>query len=81
MVLPPFRSFISTKSKKVVVNGEERHIYDRLNPGDVVEVITGATAKVPEPEWLNHCSASTARRLRVVLARVTLKEASKKARR
>lgn len=72
------QEFYLDKIKKVVVNGEERHIYDRLNPGDVVEVITGATAKVPEPEWLNHCSASTARRLRVVLARVTLKEASKK---
>ncbi len=72
------QEFYLDKINKVLVNGEERHIYDALNPGDVVEVLTGGTAKVPVPEWLNHCDASTARRLRVVLARVTLKEASKK---
>ena len=72
------QEFYLDKINKVLVNGEERHIYDALNPGDVVEVLTGGTTKVPEPEWLNHCNASTTRRLRIVLARVTLKEASKK---
>ena len=72
------QEFYLDKINKVIVNGEERHIYDALNPGDVVEVLTGGTTKVPEPEWLNHCDASTARRLRIVLARVSLKEASAK---
>lgn len=74
------QEFYLDKINKVLVNREDRHIYDMLNPGDVVEVITGGTPKVPEPEWLNHCNASTARRLRIVLARVNLKEASNKGR-
>ena len=72
------QEFYLDKINKVLVNGEERHLYDKLDPGDVMEVITGGSVKVPEPEWLNHCNASTARRLRIVLARVSLKEASKK---
>ena len=72
------QEFYLDKINKVLVNGEERHLYDTLDPGDVMEVITGGSVKVPEPEWLNHCNASTARRLRIVLARVSLKEASKK---
>lgn len=72
------QEFYLDKINKVMVNGEERHIYDTLDPGDVVEVLTGGNTKVPEPEWLNHCDASTARRLRIVLARVSLKEASQK---
>ncbi len=72
------QEFYLDKINKVLVNGEDRHLYDSLDPGDVIEVITGGSVKVPEPEWLNHCDASTARRLRIVLARVSLKEASKK---
>ena len=59
-----------------MVNGEERHSYDTLNPGDVLEVISAGPHKQPEPGWLNHCNATTARLLRNVLARVNLKDAS-----
>jgi len=64
----------------VLVNGEERHIYDTLNPGDVVEVVTTGTHIIPSPDWLNHCNVTTARRLRSVLATVGLKEASRRGR-
>jgi len=40
----------------VLVNGEERHIYDNLNPGDVLEVVSSGPHKQPEPDWLNHCN-------------------------
>lgn len=65
------------KIHKVLVNGEERHIYDSLNPGDVLEVVSAGPHKQPEPDWLNHCNPSTERLLRNVLARVNLKAASK----
>ena len=74
------QEFYLDKINKVLVNGEERHLYDTLNPGDVVEVITTGEHKVPEPDWLNHCDATTARRLRIVLATVALREASKNGR-
>jgi hypothetical protein len=44
----------------------------------VVEVVSTGTHLVPQPDWLNHCDITTARRLRVVLATVALKEASQK---
>jgi hypothetical protein len=72
------QEFYLDKISKVLVNGEERHIYDTLNPGDVVEVISIGPHLVPQPDWLNHCDITTARRLRVVLATVALKEASQK---
>jgi len=74
------QEFFLDKINRVIVNGEERSLYERLNPGDVVEVITGGERKVPHPDWLNHCSTTTARMLRVVLATVALKESSKKGR-
>jgi (p)ppGpp synthase/HD superfamily hydrolase len=74
------QEFYLDKIHKVLVNGEERHLYDTLNPGDVVEVLSGGPHKTPEPDWLNHCNASTARLLRNVLARVNLKEASRRGR-
>jgi (p)ppGpp synthase/HD superfamily hydrolase len=71
------QDFYLDKIHKIMVNGEERHIYDTLNPGDVLEVISAGPHKQPEPDWLNHCNASTARLLRNVLARVNLKDASR----
>lgn len=70
------QDFYLDKLHKVMVNGEERHIYDNLNPGDVLEVVSAGPHKQPEPDWLNHCNPTTARLLRNVLARVNLKEAS-----
>lgn len=71
------QEFFLDKINKVIVNGEERHLYDELHPGDVVEVITGGEIKVPNPDWLNHCNITTARRLRIVLAMEALKESSR----
>lgn len=75
------KDFYLDKITKVLVNGEEKHIYDNLNPGDVVEVVSTGPHKIPEPDWLNHCNASTARRLRNVLTRVKLKLAGEEGRR
>ena len=75
------QDFYLDKIHKVLVNGEERHIYDNLNPGDVLEVVSSGPHKQPEPDWLNHCNPTTARLLRNVLARVNLKQASEKGRR
>lgn len=74
------QEFLLDKIHKVLVNGEEKHIYDMLNPGDVVEVITWGEHLKPNPEWLDHCNISTARQLRVVLAMVALKNTSAKGR-
>ncbi len=74
------QEFYLDKINKVLVNGEERHIYDTLNPGDVVEVVTTGEHLVPTADWLNHCNGSTARRLRGVLVTVGLKEAGKRGR-
>lgn len=70
------QDFYLDKLHKVMVNGEERHIYDTLNPGDVLEIVSAGPHKQPELDWLNHCNPTTARILRNVLARVKLKEAS-----
>jgi (p)ppGpp synthase/HD superfamily hydrolase len=74
------KDFYLDKITKVFVNGEEKHIYDSLDPGDVLEVVSTGPHKIPEPDWLNHCNASTARRLRNVLARVKLKIAGEEGR-
>jgi (p)ppGpp synthase/HD superfamily hydrolase len=70
------QDFYLDKLHKVMVNGEERHIYDNLNPGDVLEIVSSGPHKQPELDWLSHCNPTTARILRNVLARVNLKEAS-----
>ncbi len=74
------QEFFLDKVNRVLVNGDERNLYDRLDPGDVVEVITGGERQAPNPDWLNHCSTTTARMLRVVLATAALKATSKKGR-
>ncbi|MDD2522007.1 MAG: HD domain-containing protein [Anaerolineaceae bacterium] len=74
------QDFYLDKMHKVLVNGEERHIYDLLNPGDVLEVVSSGPHKRPEPDWLNHANPTTARLLRNVLARHNLKQASEKGR-
>jgi guanosine-3',5'-bis(diphosphate) 3'-pyrophosphohydrolase len=72
------QEFLLDKIHKVVVNGEEKHLYDILNPGDVVEVITWGNHLTPIPDWLEHCNSLTARQLRVVMAMVALKDTSAK---
>ncbi len=74
------QEFYLDKINKVLVNGVERHLYDNLNPGDVVEVVTTGVHQTPIPDWLNHCNVTTARRLRTVLATVGLKAASQRGR-
>ncbi len=74
------QEFLLDKIHRVLVNGEERHIYEKLNPGDVVEVITWGEHLVPIPDWLEHCNITTARALRIVLATVALKDTSLKGR-
>lgn len=70
------QEFYLDKINRVLVNGEERHIYEALHPGDVVEVVTRGERMKPTEDWLNHCSGTTARILRTVLATVSLRESS-----
>ena len=74
------QEFLLDKIGCVLVNGEERHLYDLLQPGDVVEVLTSGQRKIPSDDWLSHCNSTTARMLRVVLATVALKQTSLKGR-
>jgi (p)ppGpp synthase/HD superfamily hydrolase len=71
------QEFYLDKIHSVLVNGVERNLYDLLDPGDVIEVITTGTHITPIPDWLNHSNGYTARRLRSVLAMVALKKASR----
>ena len=47
------KDFYLDKITKVLVNNEEKHIYDSLNPGDVVEVVSTGPHKIPS-RLLNH---------------------------
>ena len=46
------QEFLLDKIHRVLINGEECHLYDKLNPGDIVEVITWGEHLIPIPDWL-----------------------------
>ena len=62
------------KISAVEVNGRLAKLSEKVNPGDVVEVITSAKRLKPSREWLNFANPSTTRRLRAVLATEALKQ-------
>lgn len=70
------QEFLLDKISAVEVNGAMAKLSDRVKPGDVVEVITSGGRLTPNEEWLNYCSQSTARLLRVVLATEALKKSA-----
>jgi guanosine-3',5'-bis(diphosphate) 3'-pyrophosphohydrolase len=74
------QEFLLDKISAVVVNGSRAQLYDHVNPGDVVEVITQGERMVPTEEWLLYCNASTAQLLRAVLAMVALRNTAEQGR-
>jgi len=65
--------FLLDKISLVQVNGRHVQLSDRIQAGDVVEVITGKERISPSSKWLGFSNPSTARTLRAVLAQKTLK--------
>ncbi len=67
------QEFLLDKISAVRVNGVQAQLYDKVHPGDVVEVITSGERMYPTEEWLAYCSPSTARLIQVVLATASLR--------
>ena len=68
------------KISAVKVNESLARLSDRVNPGDVVEVVTSGRRTEPTEEWLSFCNNSTAPLLRMVLAKNALKKAAEQGR-
>ena len=66
--------FLLDKISLVQVNGRHVQLSDRIEAGDVVEVITGKERISPSPKWLGFSNPSTARTLRAVLAMKATKQ-------
>ncbi len=60
------QEFLLDKISAVRVNGVQAQLYDKVHPGDVVEVITSGERMYPTEEWLAYCSPSTARLIQVL---------------
>jgi guanosine-3',5'-bis(diphosphate) 3'-pyrophosphohydrolase len=74
------QEFLLDKISSVEVNGRPAAIADKVNPGDVVEVITHGPRLVPSEDWVRYCNPSTARLLRVVLATESLRSTAEQGR-
>jgi GTP diphosphokinase / guanosine-3',5'-bis(diphosphate) 3'-diphosphatase len=66
--------FLLDKISLVQVNGRHVQLSDRIQAGDVVEVITGKERLSPSSKWLEFSNPTTARSVRAVLAMKTLKQ-------
>jgi GTP diphosphokinase / guanosine-3',5'-bis(diphosphate) 3'-diphosphatase len=66
--------FLMDKISIVQVNGRHVQLSDRIQAGDVVEVITGKERIIPSTKWLGYSNPTTARILRAVLATKSLKQ-------
>ncbi len=64
------------KISSVRVNDNMARLWDKVHPGDVIEVITEGDHLTPSEEWLQFCSRSTARLIRLLLANQALKMAA-----
>ncbi len=74
------QEFLLDKISKVKVNGVETALSEKVQPGDVVEVVTSGERLAPSEDWLKFTNTSTARLLRVVLAAQAIREAAEKGR-
>ncbi len=74
------QEFLLDKISAVEVNGNLAKLSDKVNPGDVLEVITTDKRLVPEQAWLSFVNPNTARLLRSVLAVEGLKQSAEKGR-
>ncbi len=68
--------FLLDKISAVKINDTLARLSEKIQPGDVVEVITGSQRIRPSEDWLHFCNPSTARTLRAVLATEALKAAA-----
>jgi (p)ppGpp synthase/HD superfamily hydrolase len=74
------QEFLLDKISSIEVNGKPALISDKVNPGDVLEVITHGPRLVPGEDWLRYCNPSTARLLQVVLATESLRSTAEQGR-
>ncbi|WP_322805812.1 HD domain-containing protein [Thermanaerothrix sp.] len=74
------QEFLLDKISAVKVNGNLARLSDHIQPGDIVEVITGNNRLSPSEEWLAFSNPSTARLLRGVLVTEALKRSAEKGR-
>jgi len=70
------QEFLLDKISSVQVNGSLARLSDRVHPGDIVEVVTGAGRLVPTEEWLSFANSSTTRLLRAVLVTEALRKSA-----
>ena len=68
------------KISSVRVNDNLAQLWDRVHPGDVIEVITEGKHIPPSEEWLKFCSRSTSMLVRHMLANQSLKMAAEQGR-
>lgn len=66
--------FLMDKISQVKVNGVISQLSEKVNAGDIVEVITGKERFIPNSQWLSISNPWTARILRNVLAKKELKQ-------
>jgi (p)ppGpp synthase/HD superfamily hydrolase len=72
------QEYLLDKISAVELNGRLARLSDKVNPGDVVEVITDADRMVPDEKWLTFANNHTRRILRFILPREGLKKAAAK---
>jgi len=75
------QEFLLDKISAIRVNGRLADVSDRINSGDVVEVITEGQRLKPREEWLRYCNPITARLVRSVLVMEALKDHAEEGRR
>ena len=68
------QEFLLDKISSIRINGSLVRLSDKVQPGDVVEVITSGQRLTPTEEWLTYCNQSTARLLRSLLAVESLRK-------
>ena len=74
------QEFLLDKISAIKINDRLAHLWDRVQPGDLVEVVTGGQRLHPTEEWLGHCNASTQRLVQAVLATEALKRQAEEGR-
>lgn len=70
------QEFLLDKISAVEVNGRLAKLSEKVNPGDVVQVITSSVRLKPSKDWLSFANPSTVRVLRGVLATESLKNSA-----
>ncbi len=74
------QEFLLDKISAVKVNNEFVNLHDRVQPGDVVEVISEGEHLAPNEGWLRFANNSTSRLLRSVLVTEALRKSAEQGR-